>query len=126
MKRCWIGAGFLIALLVLGLFATWGMDRCHNDIAQDARQAAQAALEEDWNRADTLTGQAQGKWRRCWGISAALADHEVMEQINGYFAQMEVYSQARDKASFAAACAQLEVAAEAMADAHSLQWWNIL
>lgn len=126
MKRCWIGAALLILLLALGLFATWGMDRCHSGVARDMRQAAQAAMEEDLEGAMALTQQARERWERCWGISAALADHEIMEEINVLFAQLRIYGESGDAVSFGAACAQLGVQAEAMADAHGLQWWNIL
>ena len=43
MKRCWFGAGLLIALLVVSLGVTWGMDKIHEPIAADLNQAAECA-----------------------------------------------------------------------------------
>lgn len=126
MKRCWIGGALLLILLILGLLATWGLARCHTEVAREAELAAQAAMEEDWDRASILADQARQRWERCWGISAALSDHGVMENINGLFAQLEVYGRAGDRVAFAAVCAQLGQQARTIADAQSLQWWNIL
>lgn len=126
MKRSKIGAWLLIGLLVIGLLSSWGMVKYSEPIGEAAAEAAEAALREDWNRAEALVGQARTRWYKYWGFCAAFADHEPMENINGLFAQLEVYAQSRDPQNFAAVCAQLSEDAKAIGEAHSLKWWNLL
>lgn len=126
MKRCRIGAYLLLALLVIGLLSSWGMVRCSEPVGETIAWAAEAALREDWDNAETLAGQARARWEKYWGVCAAFADHEPMENINGLFAQLEVYAYSRDAQNFAAVCAQLSEDAKAIGEAHSLKWWNLL
>jgi hypothetical protein len=49
-----------------------------------------------------------------------------MEEIDSQFAQLNVYAGAGERLSFAAICAQLASALEAMGDAHALNWWNLM
>ena len=53
MKRCWFGAGLLIVLLAVSLGVTWGMDKIHEPIAADLKQAAECAELGDWHNAET-------------------------------------------------------------------------
>ena len=126
MKRGAIGLGLLVFLLAAGLLVTWGMDHCHDRIAEDLEDAAEHALMGDWEQAEKLSQGAEKDWERCWNFSASFADHEPMEEIDGLFAQLEIYEKAREKTSFAAACAELSRRVEAMGEAHGLTWWNLL
>lgn len=126
MKRCWFGAALLAVLLIGGLITTWGMARCHMPVAEDLEQAAKAALAEDWEQEKALTGKARTQWGKYWNISATFADHKPMEEIDGLFAQLEIYEQARDPVTAAAVCAELSRRLEAMSDAHEGSWWNLL
>ena len=126
MKRSWFGAGLLAILLALGLLTTWGMARCHDPISRDLEQAAQAALSEDWDRAAALAEQAGDRWQACWRLSAAVADHEPMEEIDSLFAQLEVYQQVRDSRAVASLCAELSQRVGNMLEAHQCSWWNLL
>lgn len=125
MKRGWIGAGLLAVILAVGLLVTWCMDRFHDPVAGNLEQAAERALHGDWETADLLTQRAQADWEAHWDFSAAFADHEPMETIDGLFAQVEVYRRAEDRVAFAAACAELSRKVEAMGEAHSVAWRNI-
>lgn len=126
MKRCWIGLGLLIVLLAGSIAVTWRMGRCHEPMTEAVTQAAERALDGDWGNALSLTEKARASWEKSWGISAAFADHEPMEEINGLFAELEVYAKARDGTGYAAVCAQLRTALEAMGEAHGFVWWNLL
>lgn len=126
MNRSKIGAWLLVGLLVLGALSSWAMVRFSEPIGEAMSQAAEAALEEDWETAESLAGQARERWEKYWNYCAALADHEPMENINGLFAQLEIYAQSRDPQNFAAVCAQLSEDTKAIGEAHSLKWWNLL
>lgn len=126
MKRAKIGTWLLIFLLVIGAVSSWGMVRFTEPLGEALEAAADAALREDWDRAEALAGQARARWEKYWNFCAVFADHEPMENINGLFAQLEVYAQNRDTQVFAAACAQLSEDTAAIGEAHSFTWWNLL
>jgi len=49
-----------------------------------------------------------------------------MDEIDSLFAQLEVFRQAGLWGDFSACCRRLSRLIEAMAEAHSLTWWNLL
>ena len=126
MKRCRFGLGLLLVLLVLGAVSAWGMGKGLAPMTEGIRQAGDAALQEDWDTAEALSAEVKEQWEKGFPYLASLSDHEPMENINGLFAQLEVYAQSRDPQNFAAVCGQLAQDLEAMGEAHSLKWWNIL
>lgn len=126
MKRCRFGLGLLLVLLVLGAVSAWAMGKGLAPMTEEIRQAGDAALQEDWDTAEALSADVKEQWEKGFPYLASLSDHEPMENINGLFAQLEVYAQSRDPQNFAAVCGQLSRDLEAMGEAHSLKWWNIL
>ena len=126
MQRCKFGGLLLILLLIAGLLSTAAMTKIHSGISDSLKQAAQAAMTEDWQQALTLSQNARDVWEKKWRFSAVFADHEPMEDIDSLFAQLEVFGDARDPVSFAGVCAQLSRLTEAMGDAHALNWWSLL
>ena len=126
MKREWIGMGLLLALLVLGLLTTKRMEHTCGEMAEQFSQAGTLALAEDWEGADRLLRQARSRWEESWRLSAALTDHEPMEEVDSRLEELEVYQKQRDNLAFAALCAQIASQIEDMGDAHGLTWWNLL
>ncbi len=126
MTRGWIGIGLLLVLLGCSIFVTQAMEDRHMPVSQNLEQAADAALAGDWETALAHSERAKGDWEDTWHFSASFADHEPMEEIDGLFAQVEVYGRSREAVSFAAVCADLARQLEAMGDAHGFVWWNIL
>ena len=126
MKRCRFGAGLLILLLILGAASAWAMGTGSDPVVRLARQAEAAALEEDWAAALARVAEAEELWERHFAFWATLSDHEPMEQINGLFAQLAVYARCRDAVNFGAVCALIAETVEAMGEAHSLKWRNLL
>ena len=125
MKRSRFGFGLLLFLLVLGAASALWMVKVMEPMSDAMEQAGNAALRQDWTRAEAAFGDVRQDWDRRFPLFAALTDHEPMENINGLFAQLEVYSACRDPQGFAALCAQLARDLEAMGEAHSLTWWNV-
>ena len=125
MKRCWFGLGLLTILLIGTALITWHMDKAHQPMVEATVEAGQRAIQNDWGNAEALINQARVQWKRNWGINAAFADHEPMEEINGLFAQLDIYCQLCDSVGFAAVCGRLSQSLEAMGDAHSFTWWNV-
>lgn len=126
MGRLWIGIGLLIVLLALTIGISVGMDAIHQPIAEKLEKAGEAALEGTWDKADRLWREAQEEWETHWAISAAVADHSPMDDVDRLYAQLEVFSRERETVHFAATCMELSQLTQAMGDAHSPDWWNLL
>lgn len=126
MKRLWWGLVLLLVLLLTGIGAQIAMTAIHGPASGDLERAAQAALSEDWDTALPLADGAYERWQRYQKITASISDHTPMDDTQTLFAEMRVYAASRDTAHFAACCAQLAKATRSFADAHTLNWWNML
>ncbi|MBQ9148584.1 MAG: DUF4363 family protein [Oscillospiraceae bacterium] len=126
MKRGWIGAGMLAALLVIGILAGNAMERRHSPSSAALAEAAKWAMAGDWEKAEALTGSVRAEWERAGCLSAALMDHEPLEQIEGMFAQLRVYAASRDAVAYGAVCAQLSAALDAIGEANTFNVRNLL
>lgn len=126
MKRLWIGVALLVTVLAVGIGLTVAFDRLHRPMSEQLELASAYALEEDWDKAVTLAREAKAAWEKCRCFTAAVADHEPLEEIDGLFAQLEVWEKIREPEEYAATCAQLARLAEAMADSQQVTWWSLL
>ena len=126
MGRFWIGVGLLAVFLCLGLWVAKAMDNVHVPVTQLLEQAADEALGGDLETGIALADQAHAVWERHWRGTAAVADHAPMDEIDGLFAQVRSYARAGSVADFAAGCGRLSKLVEAIGEAHSPQWWNLL
>ena len=126
MKRFWIGVTLLAVLLVGGLLLRHRMDRVHLETSRLLQQAQTAALQKDWPQAQALAEEARQQWQRYRRFTAAFADHTPMDEIDGLFAELAIFSQEQEMPHFAATCTRLNHLASAMAESHMLHWWNLL
>lgn len=125
-KRFWLGIGILVLFLGTGLGISLGMDTIHGPAEQALEQAAEKALAGQMEEAVALARQAHARWEDNWALTASVADHSPMDEVDALFAEMEVYAQAQEDKHFAACCAQLSKLVESMAAAHRFSWWNLL
>ena len=126
MKRGWIGLALLAVLLASGLLTAKKMEQFHTDGVKKLTRAGVYALEENWGPARELAFQAMKQWQEHREFTAAFADHEPMEDVDCLFAQLPAYAREEDAAHFAAICAELAKRLEAVSNAHSFLWWNVL
>ena len=126
MGRFWVGVGLLAAFLGLGLWVAKAMDDVHVPVMVLLEQAADTALEGDLKAGAELAEQAHAVWERHWRGTAAVADHAPMDEIDGLFALVQDYARAGNAGDFAASCGRLSKLVEAIGEAHSPQWWNLL
>lgn len=126
MKRLWIGIGLLLVLMGAGIFAAGAMQSVHAPVAEMLEQASRAALSEDWGSAERLSNDAERQWQQHWHGTAAMADHEPMEEIDSLFAELTVYLQSREDVHFAASCRNLSRLVKAVGEAHTINWWNLM
>jgi len=126
MKRFHIGVGILAVILGCGILLTLAMGRIHMPISGQLARASQCARAEDWETARRLTEEAKARWETYRGLTAAVADHVPMEQIDSGFEEAEAFLLQQDANEFSAACAALSRLVKAMADSQSVAWWNVL
>ena len=126
MKRIWIGIVLLGVLLLGGIGTGEFMQQAHDPVAQDVRQAGEVVLRDQWELAQALVNRAQDRWKEKWPVTAAIADHEPMDEIDALFAQLEVYAASKDQIAYTALCAHLASLLDAISQSHSLNWWNLM
>lgn len=126
MKRLWIGVGFLVVILAIGIALTAAFDRIHSPMADSLRQASQSALEQDWEKATALAQSARADWKEYRDLIAATADHEPLEKMEKLMEQLDVYAALRRTADFSAICIELAAMADAMLESQQIAWWSFL
>ena len=124
MKRIWFGAALLAVLLILGIGSAALMEDTHLTQAAELNRAADLAMSGSWERAGAALSAAKSSWDKRSPIIAGLSDHEPMDQINGIFAQLEVFLTMRDAASFSSSCLYLAKQLEALGRSHSFNLQN--
>ena len=120
MKRSWFGFVLLILLLFGSFLSTRVMTAIHEPIEAELLQAAQCAMDGNWEKAGKAFREAEEHVRSCF------ADHTPVEEIDGDFELLKVYCAAREGASFAGGCLQLARQVAAVGEAHEFVWWNLL
>lgn len=125
MKRGIIGVALLLALLVLGLLATFYVTRME-DISKTVRSAATLAENGDWEGAGRLQRKANEQWQSHRQFTACLTDHGTLEEIDSLLAQLAVYARHREPLPFVTLCTQLEHRLRDLSEAQKLTWWNVL
>lgn len=124
MKRIWFGAALLAVLLILGFGSSALMERSHLTQAEELNHAAALALSGNWTDAGLAYSGARDHWNQRRSIIAGLCDHGPMDQIEGLFAQLEVYALSQDTVSFSSSCVYLARQLEALGKSHSLNLQN--
>ncbi len=123
VRRIWIGVLVLIGLLAASLGTKEYLTALHEPTAEKLHTAAR---EDRWENAAALSEEAAQQWSQNRHFTAALAEHEEMDRIDGLFHQLEVFRDRRDAISHGAICAQLSTAIQSLIEAHRLTWWNLL
>ena len=126
MARFYLGVFILLLFLVLGLWIGHTLEDIHTEIASTLEVAADAALSGDFEKAENLAASAKKDWEKSWHGSATVADHEPMDEIDGLLAQLPCFSRSHNWGDFAACCTRCSLLVQAISEAHSLTWWNLL
>ena len=126
MKRIWIGIVLLGVLFLGGVGTGEFMEQAHNPVARDVQRAGELALQGEWALAQALVKRGQDRWEEKWPVTAAIADHEPMDEIDALFAQLDIYARAKDAQAYSALCAHLASLLDAISQSHSFNWWNLM
>ncbi|MGM9603245.1 MAG: DUF4363 family protein [Faecousia sp.] len=126
MKRFWLGIAILAVLLGLSFAVQGVMGKIHNPMAEDLERSADFALAGDWEQATHYYAKARHTWEHYHGMTASVADHSPMDELDMLFAELSALCAEKETVHFAATCRSASRMAEAMADAHTFAWWNLL
>lgn len=125
-KRFWGGVAILAVLFALGLWVAKSMETTHKAVARHLEQAAREALSGQTEQGLETLQKAEELWQKRRFLTAAVADHGPMEEIDSIFSQLESYAAAGDSVSFAAWCSRAAQLVGAISEAQKLTWQNLL
>ena len=126
MRRMWFGVAVLLLLLGTGIGIHVFMKHTHCPSGAIVQQAAAFAEEGNWTQARLFRDRAWEKWQKNWHVTAAIADHEPMDQVDALFAELAFYAKQEDMLSFCGGCAYLAELLESMGTSNEPNWWNLL
>ena len=126
MKHFWLGTAILLLLLLSGFLTTMTFSRIHPPLQEILNSAEAAALAGDETKAAFFADTARSRWKKYRSLTAAVADHAPLEEMDAAFSVLETYAQLGWWGEFAALCAQLSQMAGAMAESQAFVWWNLL
>ena len=126
MKRLRFGVGLLIGLLAVSLYLGDALTELVEPAESDLDKAAVAALEENWPLASALYLRAQKHWDSKRNLTAVLAHHDPIGEIDVAFAALPAYAATEDTTGFCTACGQLAQQLRSLPLPHGPTWWNLL
>lgn len=126
MRRFWIGVGLLAVLLAAGMWTGSRMRRTHMPCVADLENAAACAMAEDWTAAGALSGRAKEGWQNSWHLSASMANHQRMDEIDALFEELEIYRAREETSAYCAGCMYLAELLRDLGESFRLSWWNLL
>lgn len=125
MKPLWVAVSlFFLLLLLLGFEANW-LDSTTKPLAQDIRQAAQAAEVQDWPQAEALTHQVQDRWKTQVPILLLLKTHRDIQEISLLLEESLVLLESQSWDDYAVVSLQLRHALEGLGEIEQLCWGNL-
>lgn len=126
MKRFWTGIVIMALLLAACVgIAVW-LERNNRPVAQNLQRASDCAADGQWDLAVEYALRAQARWNKTRKLTAALADHSVLEEVDSVFAQLRVYARLEETQAFCVLCSRLAVMTESIAQNDLPQWYVLL
>ena len=120
------GVILLLVLLLAGLLSAWYAGRQHTALSRQLEESSWLALSGQWQQARETSETARQRWQQHWKLWTALGDHSPMADIDVLFSRLSVYAAGGEREEFAAVSKELAQRLLALADAHTLHWWNVL
>lgn len=120
MTRFRIGLLILALLLASGIWSRSRTAAIHQPIAQAMEQAAAQALAGSWEAAMQTTARAEADWQRSRTFTAAITDHDPMEEIECLLAQLPAMAATHNRSAYAATCATVSHRLHSLAESQAL------
>lgn len=126
MKHVKLGCGILVVLFTIGLLLTLCLSGLRDSLCSAIDTAATAALAENWEEADKSAKAGRQLWERRRKFVASVVDHELLEEADTLFAQLDVYGALQLAAEYTTVCKCLVRQMDAIGESQSLRWWHLL
>ena len=111
MKRCWIGAGILVLILVLGLISGAYLGNFCREASGELTLAAEGKVSAEGIR---------DRWERHETLIAMLCDHSALASIREEFRVLDPAGE-----DFRETCLRLAAKLEALGRSQSVSWANV-
>lgn len=125
MKQLWIASGILLVIFCSLIGNNIHLNNLVEPMTQQLDQAAQAAREDDWDRAEELLGQARDTWENRGGYLHTLLQHREIDEVLLLFQESEQYLQSRKLGEYTAVNARLITQLELICEMEELSWRNV-
>ena len=122
MKRCYLGAAVLLGILILGFFTSRWMQRHYNDLENRMEEA----MWEDPETLMALAEEIRQDWSRGQLLTAVLADHQHLEEVEAAFSQLGPAAARRDQAEYTRLCLEIAHIFQLLAEEQQLNLKNLL
>lgn len=126
MKRCYLGAGALLLVLVLCFLSSRWMEGRYTSLREQLLLAAQAAQSGDWDRLSSTVDRAEANWQQARKLSAVLADHQYLERAELAFDLLAPAVKHRDRAECTRLCLEIARIFQLLSEEQQLKWENLL
>lgn len=125
MTRFRIGVVMLIALLAAGIWSQQQVAQIQEPIALAMEDASRQALLGHWEAAAQAAAEAETAWQEHRVFTAAIADHNPMDEIESLLAQLPALAAVHNRSAYAAVCSNLSRRLHSMSEAHRLDWGSL-
>ncbi len=126
MKRLYIAAALLIALLGASLANAWYAQRLTGEMREELSQAQLHAKQGNWSRAESLTRQVYEDWQNHHFYLHTLMRHSDTDQVLRAFRTVLEYLQLQEPDQYNAANADLMAQLELLAEMEQASVVNVL
>lgn len=123
MKRCYLGAGVLAALLILGIFSSRWMENRYGELENQMRLAAR---EERPEQLLFLAEEVRIRWERSRAVTSVLADHQNLERLEEAFSQIPAAAAEGNRGKCTQLCLEIAHVFGLLAEEQRLKWENLL
>lgn len=126
MRQLWTATGILAGMLLL---LTWNGACLTARLApmeQALTQAVEAAWQEDWDRAESLSDQVRAAWEEALPHLRLVQGHADLEEVSTLLAEAQAHLRDRDPGDHAAFCARALQKMAALRSLEQLSLGNLL
>ncbi len=126
MKRLWIAAALLLALLGASLANAWYAQSLTDSMREQLRLAQALTKQDDWDKAELLTRQAYEDWQKNHFYFHTAMRHSDTDQILRAFRSVLEYLELQEPDQYNAANADLMAQLELLAEMEQPTVVNVL
>ena len=126
MKRLWIAAALLLALLGASLANAWYAQSLTDSMREQLRLAQALTKQDDWDKAELLTRQAYEDWQKNHFYFHTAMRHSDTDQILRAFRSVLEYLELQEPDQYNAANADLMAQLELLAEMEQPSAANVL